>query len=149
MPHCEILSGLPGSGKSHYAKAKADERFIVCSADQFFEIEGEYKFDKTKLGQAHKFCFLKFIHAIEDEYEENFNVIVDNTNTSILEIAPYYRVADAFGYETTVVCINTPFEVAYARQTHNVPRGTMEKMQESLQRLKAEMPWYWNRKEIS
>ena len=48
-----LLRGLPGSGKSylgHYIWTS------VFEADKYFEQDGEYKFDPSKLKEAHQWC---------------------------------------------------------------------------------------------
>ena len=51
-----LVRGLPGSGKSTFANTITNE-FSVCEADKFFyDKEGNYNFDATKLSQAHKWC---------------------------------------------------------------------------------------------
>ena len=51
-----LVRGLPGSGKSTFANNITNE-FSVCEADKFFyDKEGNYNFDATKLSQAHKWC---------------------------------------------------------------------------------------------
>ncbi len=50
-----IVRGIPGSGKSTFAKQLVGADFLVCEADKYFMVDGEYKFDATKLKQAHDF----------------------------------------------------------------------------------------------
>lgn len=106
-----ILSGVPGSGKSTWAKRYPDA--VVCSADDFFR---HRPFDPLQLGLAHQLCFRKFLDSMHKQ------VVVDNTNLTIGEIAPYYLAAESFMKQVVVVRISPPdFEVAYRRQTHGVP----------------------------
>jgi adenylate kinase family enzyme len=53
-----ILRGLPGSGKSTLAKSLSNALTGHIEADMFFvdKESGEYRFDPTKLGQAHSWC---------------------------------------------------------------------------------------------
>lgn len=89
-----ILSGISGSGKSTYAKKLVGDSFgqeectgvVVCSADHFFMQTGEYKFDASMLSLAHGECFKDFIEEVQ---RGTSLVLVDNTNTSVAEIAPY------------------------------------------------------------
>lgn len=81
-----IMSGISGAGKSTYAN---DVEGIVCSADDFFMKNGEYCFDPSKIGEAHEACMRKAIEAIE----AGKNVVIDNTNTSPVEVDPYLVMA--------------------------------------------------------
>ena len=48
-----IVRGIPGSGKSTFAKTLGGTHF---ETDNFFMVDGEYKFDVTKLKVAHEWC---------------------------------------------------------------------------------------------
>lgn len=40
-----LIRGLPGSGKTTMAKQYAQIGYVHCEADQYFERDGEYRFD--------------------------------------------------------------------------------------------------------
>ena len=48
-----IIRGLPGAGKSTLAKSLGG---INIEADQYFMVDGEYKFDSSKIKLAHNYC---------------------------------------------------------------------------------------------
>jgi adenylate kinase family enzyme len=51
-----LVRGLPGSGKSTFANFIWNE-YAICEADKFFyDSEGHYLFDASKLREAHKWC---------------------------------------------------------------------------------------------
>jgi AAA domain len=51
---CVVLRGLPGSGKSTFAKKlAASYGFLVLEADDHFYVNGEYKFDPARAADAH------------------------------------------------------------------------------------------------
>src|SRR5690348_10948558 len=91
-----VMRGLPGSGKSTLAKKIYDEfiRFkktsVICSTDDFFIVDGEYRFDPKKLGHNHRQNFLKAQQAVIDCIN---CVIIDNTNTTLKEVRPYAEIA--------------------------------------------------------
>ena len=59
MKELFLLRGLPGSGKSTFANFVWNE-YAICEADKFFyDKEGNYNFDATKIKQAHE---LSLIH---------------------------------------------------------------------------------------
>lgn len=98
-----IMIGPSGIGKSTFVKEYAKDRHtpFVCSADDFPGLYGENGINFRLLGEAHKECFLQFIHACE---EHSFPV-VDNTNCSMDQLAPYVRVATAFEREVKIVAM--------------------------------------------
>ena len=129
----KIIRGISGVGKSTYVMmnevvAKAEERRIVCSADDYFVNEqGQYEFDGRKLPLAHQWCWGKFIDAIG----EGRNIIVDNTNTQPWEYENYIKLAKLFDYEVEIIHITpkglTNEELA-KRNTHGVPLESIEQM---------------------
>lgn len=49
------MRGLPGSGKSYKAKKLAEAGHgIVYSTDDFFEVDGKYIYDGSKIGEYHQ-----------------------------------------------------------------------------------------------
>lgn len=133
-----ILRGLPGSGKSTYVKRLRQEnegfQVEVFSTDYFFEVNGEYKFDPSKLGQAHGSCLLRFIHEIERRIDrKDFILVVDNTNVTTVEMAPYIAISQAFGAEIHIVDCKCTVNNSVIRNTHGVPESTVWHMADSWQ----------------
>ena len=140
-PTTVIMRGIPGSGKSTVARwiAEAVPCSQVVSADDYFMVRGAYCFDRTKLPQAHQECFLKAMHSVLCKTPM---VVVDNTNTSAWEIAPYIMLAESHGMEVLILNVECPVDVARKRQTHGVPELTVKLM---ASRLAAEvLPPRWN-----
>ncbi|MCZ2224294.1 MAG: ATP-binding protein [Chitinophagales bacterium] len=138
-----ILIGVSGSGKSTYARNNYPE-FIKCSADDYFMIDGKYNFNFAKLGEAHGECLKKFILACQNKQ----NVIVDNTNTSIEEIAPYFQVARAYGYDVTFVMINCDIDKCAERNLHGVGLNSVKTMRARINNLKLPKYWKFELKEV-
>lgn len=118
-----IMRGLPGAGKSTWLKNN-HPNILTCSADHFFEKEGQYHFDGSKLGEAHAQCLRQFIVACQ----AGTPVAVDNTNRTLAECAKYYDIATAYGYDVLVVDMLVEPEVAAARNVHGVPLAAIERM---------------------
>lgn len=140
-----IMSGVPGSGKSTYIKS-LEGRVVVCSADHYFtDKDGNYNFDFTNLRMAHGECLRKFM-----AYRINLcwdYLVVDNTNTSAIEIAPYYAVASAYENEIDIelVTILCDPAKAHARNTHGVPLQGVLRMDAAIR--SRELPPFWNIKQ--
>ena len=135
-----IIRGLPGSGKSRYAVQLSEkhETSIVCSADHFFETTvttsgghpyKEYRFDPTKLPEAHSECFKGFLDALMKGYEY---IIVDNTNIHRWEFQNYEIPAIISGYEVKIVEFRAEtiedVKICIRRNTHGVPQNVIANM---------------------
>lgn len=99
MPTCIIMRGLPGSGKSSLAaNLNADLHGIICSADDYFMVDGEYRYDPAKIKKAHAACRQKFERALAERQD----VVVDNTHSRTWEYLPYVEAAREAGYKVEV-----------------------------------------------
>ena len=136
MKNVIILQGLPGAGKSYFVNS-FKEKTIVCSADDYFYKSGKYIFEPSKLSEAHRACFRKFIDAIQ----YNGTVIVDNTNTTAIEIAPYVLGGEAYGCTVEIIRILCDPEKAFARNIHNVPEHAIYAMNDRI--MKFNCPPWW------
>ena len=140
-----VLRGIPGSGKSTYAIGirNAEVEFgltpVIVSADLYFMSGLEYRFDISKLGDAHRWCLREFIQNINDKMS---HIFVDNTNINLEDIAPYVAVGEALGYDVEVIQINADPVAAALRNVHGVPLNSVRSMAERLERIK--LPSRWN-----
>lgn len=141
MSKVTILRGVSGSGKSTYAATNYPGALVV-SADSFFAFVDGYKFDPTKLSEAHGLCLRGFVDAAQ----RGRNVVVDNTNITVEEIAPYYAIAEAYGREVEIVTFDVPISIAHARNIHNVPLAKVEGQHFRL--WKAILPPRWNHRVV-
>lgn len=134
------MRGLPGSGKSTWVQRFGDIPRFVCSADDFHVDErGTYRYDPKNAGKAHDWCLKKYLGTLQSGFLGN--VIVDNTNVSLVEIAPYARLAQALCIPFKIVYVYCDPVVAYSRNLHGVPFSTILKMQRIL--LTEEVPSWW------
>lgn len=138
-----ILRGVSGTGKSTYCEAYINEAVVVSADHYFINAKGEYKFDPNHLGDAHGLCLRTYVDHLQHGDE---TIIVDNTNTSISEIAPYAALALAYGYELEIVTLLVDVEVAAARNVHNVPLETVRQQRRNLDNGTRQMPRWWPHK---
>jgi len=117
MPTLYIIRGLPGSGKTTLAKKLG---CLYCEADGFFQTEEGYKFDASKLPQAHAWCFAAVDEVCRGGKED---VAVSNTFTQRWEYEPYLEMAKEFGYQVQVIEVHGDFG-----SVHGVPEGTIARM---------------------
>jgi len=152
-----IMSGVSGSGKSSYIsnvivpEIQRNMSFLVLSADDFFIYpdDGSYVFKPKLLGKAHAFCFRNFIRALQSEIDV---VVVDNTNTTAVEIAPYVLAAEAFHYEAeiiTLMCEDDFVETCAARNAHGVSPAGVQAQHQRLKERCLMSWWKYTFKEVS
>ena len=135
-----IMRGIPGSGKSTWMINNYPKDFCRCSADAFFEMGQDYRFDPQKLPEAHDYCLRLFISRLSGAMDEV--LIVDNTNIRAWEIAPYHRLAEIHKVPVKIVrCVCNPL-TAIKRNTHNVPAKLILQMHQWLN--KETLPPWWN-----
>jgi len=125
-----ILRGVSGSGKSTYIQENFPDAVVVSADKYFYNKEGEYKFDATKLGQAHGSCRARFESALKSK---KALVVVDNTNTRLKEFKAYMDMARSYDYEVSVVRLDVPLEALYGRNVHGVPDATVKAMYERME----------------
>lgn len=122
-----VVSGISGSGKSTYAHTLTANGGVILSADDYFTgyDTRPYSFDSTLLGKAHAMCFKLYVEQLQHALSEDRLVIVDNTNTTAVEIAPYMLAADAFGYLAEVHTLRcgswNEVDMCLQRNRHEVP----------------------------
>lgn len=98
-----LMRGLPSAGKSYRANELADgDETLIRSADKFFGTTPEEytaNWAPEKLGAAHRQCQQQVRVAMQRR--ENL-VIVDNTNTVMREMLPYFAMAVEYGYQVRI-----------------------------------------------
>jgi NEDD4-binding protein 2 len=125
-----LLRGLPGSGKSTFANYIFSNN--IFEADQYFyDEDGNYNFDASKLYEAHKWCQLRVEHAMEDNLESNgmyfSEIVVSNTSTTEKELEPYLELAKKYDYQVVSLIVENRHG---NKSVHNVPEETIERMKQ-------------------
>ena len=119
MKELIIVRGLPGSGKSTFAKVLGG---IHIEADQYFMRDGEYRFDASKLKQAHNWCKLRVEHSMEDGVDK---ITVSNTFTQEWEMDAYFELAEKYGYQTSCLIVENRHD---SKNIHGYPDDKIEQM---------------------
>lgn len=160
MKQIYVLQGVSGSGKSTWAKVRAYEAIkqgrtvAICSADMFFEDAlGVYTFDASKLSEAHAACFRDYIGAVTSDVDL---IIVDNTNTTTMEVSPYFLAAQSINlhnkevqpegesYRIQILRFDCPdLSVALARNKHGTPIKAIQGQAERIERFDKENYLGW------
>lgn len=132
-----IYCGVPGAGKTTCVDINHPFTTVHSADHYFMSADGEYKFDASKLPQAHAACLRGFVGSLmmgED-------VVVDNTNTTVAEIAPYAALALAYGYDLLIRTVECDPDVAAARNVHGVPVTAVRAMADRLAKREL-LPWW-------
>ena len=112
------LRGLPGSGKTSFAKSL---NLIFFEADQYFEKFNNNKYDYKLLKKAHQYCY----QSVKQELENGRSVIVSNTMTSEEEVLEYHSLTKELNVKFISVILENRHN---GKSIHNVPISSIEKM---------------------
>ena len=124
MKQLILLRGIPGSGKSTFAKSIGG---VHIEADQFFMMNGKYNFDITKIKLAHKYCQNQTEAWMKTDGTQvnNDKIVVSNTFTQEWEMEPYFKLAEKYGYRTFSLIVENRHGGV---NEHDVPEDKLELM---------------------
>ncbi len=114
-----LLRECPGSDKSTVAKKLGLPTF---EADDYFMVDGEYKFDPSKLKDAHKSCQDRVEFVMEQGITK---LAVANTFTEEWEMEHYYKLAEKYGYMVISLIVENRHD---GKDIHNVPQESLNRM---------------------
>jgi predicted kinase len=115
-----ILRGLPGSGKSTFAKLLGR---AVCTADDWFMRSGKYEWRADLLSEAHDWCMCKCRRFMKKGVDR---IIIANTNINERAMRPYFDMAKDFGYTVFTVIVENRHGNS---NIHNVPDENLVNME--------------------
>ena len=121
-----ILRGLPGSGKTSFAKYMFSNN--VFEADQYFyDKDGNYNFDASKLHAAHLDCQKRVedLMKMSETTQYGSEIVVSNTATTEKELKPYYDLAEKYDYKVVSLIVENRHG---SKNVHNVPDEKLEQM---------------------
>ena len=127
MKSLYLLRGLPGAGKSTLAKKLGDAHF---EADMYFTNEnGQYIFNGADIKKAHEWCQNEVQLAMILNHTSGLNesIVVSNTFTQEWEMAPYYKLAETYGYRVFSLIVENRHG---GENLHNVPEDKIKAMRE-------------------
>jgi predicted kinase len=114
-----LFRGICGAGKTTAAKSLG---LMTFEADQFFMEDGEYKFDPTKLREAHQWCKDQVEYVMINGMPK---VAVSNTFTQEWEMTPYFELASKYGYMVITMVVENRHG---GTNEHGVPDDKLEIM---------------------
>lgn len=126
-----LLRGVPGAGKSTLANYIWNGS-LTFEADKFFDTpDGGYKFDATKLKEAHEWCRLGVETAMEENIQTNGayyqQIVVSNTFTREWEMQAYIDLANEFGYKIVSLIVENRHG---GENVHGVPADKVQEMRD-------------------
>lgn len=133
MTKLTLVRGVPGSGKSTYARGiqEAEPGTLHFEADQYFVgSDGVYRYDAGRIGAAHRWCQAETQRALD----EGRSVVVSNTFTRRGELQPYLEMADELGVEVTIVHVDGGYQ-----NIHGVPDEVVQRMRDRWQPVPGEI----------
>ncbi|XP_053693988.1 NEDD4-binding protein 2 [Sabethes cyaneus] len=139
-----LMRGAPGSGKSYLARALIDKtlgnkdyRNHIFSTDNFFIVNGVYKYQVDRLEEAHRFNHNNVRAKARDGWSP---IVVDNTNIKLWEMHAYVQIAAEHGYILEVLEPVTHWRYnargLAARNTHGVPEHKIRLILGNYEKLK-------------
>jgi predicted kinase len=137
MKELYLIRGCPGSGKSTLAESLGGTHL---EADMYFMEDGGYKFDITRLKDAHQWCqdSVEEVMTWDENPEIEFlsagvsKIVVSNTFTQEWEMKPYFELAEKYGYRVySLICENRHGGV----NEHGVPEDKLEIMRKRFEIL--------------
>lgn len=117
-----IIRGIPGSGKSTFAKEIVKmfpDDSVYWESDMFFMHNGIYCWKPNKVHLAHRWCQQK----VEKSFDAVDIVVVSNTFTTESEMKFYLDFAKENGITVQIVRMENRFE-----NEHGVPEAVLKKM---------------------
>lgn len=122
-----LVRSWPGAGKTTFAIENYVKPFgyILMESDMYFIRNGEYKWNRDELKQAHNWCFTQTASLLK----QGENVIVANTFIKKFEIERYLRLNPSKIYRLT-----GNFE-----NRHNVPIETIQRMKSNIEDIDGEI----------
>lgn len=139
-----LMRGAPGSGKSFLARALIDKtlangdyRNHIFSADDYFVVDGVYKYQADRIDEAHRFNQNNVLAKARDGWSP---IVVDNTHMKLWEMFAYVQIAADNGYYLEVLEPATHWRYnarsLAARNTHGVPEQKIKIMLANYEKLK-------------
>jgi predicted kinase len=127
MSTLTIVRGLPGSGKSTFAKSLG---CFHLESDMYFINDGQYEWSGNKVKSAHEFT----AKIAEQICLTNADLVVSNTFTQSWEFQKYIDLAKKYNYNLVIHRFNSQYG-----NVHNVPKESLDKMKNRFEDFKGEI----------
>ena len=131
-----LVRGVSGAGKSTIADMLDLYLHSCFSTDDMFMVDGEYKFDPSKLGEYHDATVQKVKDVMVDRQFEigsgedlltPTTIVVHNTFTQEWEMKPYFELAETFGWRVHTIIVENRHG---SKSIHDVPDDVVKAQKE-------------------
>ena len=131
-----LVRGVSGAGKSTIADMLNIYLNSCFSTDDMFMVDGEYKFDPSKLGEYHDATVQKVKDIMGDrQFEINtgedlltpITIVVHNTFTQEWEMKPYFELAEEFNWHVHTIIVENRHG---SKSIHDVPDAALKAQKE-------------------
>lgn len=127
MKYLFLVRGLPGAGKTSFSKIIWSDG-VIFEADKYFENNGVYNFEASKVKEAHAWCKNQVEQSmIKNQTKPQYfpEIVVSNTFTQEWELEDYIKLAKKYNYKLISLIVENRHG---NKSIHNVPDSTLEKM---------------------
>ena len=133
MPKLTIVCGLPGAGKTEYARKLGC--LLIEPGDNACYIDGEFKYDRTQSLVGHKH-FPKVVRSIMENV--GCDIAIVGVFCSMYPVESYKEIAEDNDYDVELVEIKTTPELAAKYSTKKVGITDLKGMQQNWVKRKAD-----------
>ncbi len=142
-PALVVISGLPGTGKSHFSRKLAERvPLVILESDALRKA----LFTSPSYSQEESFRLFQAIHVLIERFlRKGISLILDATNLSEHNREHLYRIADRLNAKLLLVWVEAPPELVRERlgnrtfqpdSTSNADWSVYQKMRPSVQQIR-------------
>ena len=133
-----LVRGVSGAGKSTIGEMFDDGATTrILSTDDLFYVDGEYKFDPSKLAEYHQ-AIIDKVESIMVEYNWKImdhdyswfpidRIVVCNTFTQMWEMEPYFNLAKKYDWRIHTIIVEN---MHGSDSIHDVPADVIKSQKE-------------------